>query len=90
MATILPRIQVTPTPELQAAIEGELARRPGMSRSEVVLGFALRGIARTADDAAERRAARRRALEETRGMIDYPPGYLAELRRDSDRGEAAT
>ena len=33
---------------------------------------------------AERRAARRKVLEETRGSMKdaYPPGYLEELRKD--------
>ncbi len=85
MATLLPRIQVTPTPELHAAIESELRRRPGASRSEIVLGLALRGLAGAVDDVAARRAARRLAIEETRGLLDYPDGYLTELRRDWDR-----
>ena len=86
MATLLPRIQVTPTPELHAAIEAERRRRPGASRSEIVLGLALRGLARVDDDAVARRSARRLAIEETRGLLDYPDGYLTELRRDWERG----
>ncbi|HWL60032.1 MAG TPA: hypothetical protein VNQ48_04010 [Microbacteriaceae bacterium] len=89
MATLLPRIQVTPTPELVAAIEAEQRRRPGASRSEIVVGLALRGLAGADGEAQTRREARRRALAETRGLLDYPADYLTGLRRDWDRGDNA-
>lgn len=89
MATLLPRIQVTPTPELLAAIEAERRRRPEASRSEIVVELALRGVESEAAAASDRRAERRRAIEETRGLVEYPAGYLAGLREDWDRGGAA-
>jgi len=76
---------VTPTPELQAAIEAEARRAPAVPRSELVVRLALRGARATDHDRAARRARRRQALHETRGTFAYPDGYLDDLREDWDR-----
>lgn len=84
MATTLPRIQVTQTPELAAGLELAAKEWPGASRSELVARLAEAGSEILAAKRAARRAERRRVLGETRGKysLAYPPGYLEELRKD--------
>lgn len=84
MATTLPRIQVTQTPELAAGLELAAKEWPEASRSELVVRLAESGIENLTVKRAARRAARRKVLEETRGKYAdaYPPGYLEELRKD--------
>lgn len=85
MPTTLPRIQVTQTPELAAGLELAAKEWPGASRSELVARLAEAGTEILAARRAARRAERRKALEQTRGMFGpdvYPPGYLDELRQD--------
>lgn len=84
MATTLPRIQVTQTPELAAGLELAAKEWPGASRSELVARLAESGIENLTVKRAARRAARRKVLEETRGKYAdaYPPGYLEDLRKD--------
>ncbi|GAA5151455.1 hypothetical protein GCM10025768_17820 [Microbacterium pseudoresistens] len=82
MATTLPRIQVTQTPELAAGLELAAEEWPGASRSELVARLAESGLEALAAKRAARRAQRRKALKETRGKFRYPLGYLEELRKD--------
>ncbi|MFT4158321.1 MAG: hypothetical protein QM630_10430 [Microbacterium sp.] len=84
MATTLPRIQVTQTPELAAALEIAAKEWPGASRSELVARLAANGVEALAEKRAARRAARRKVLEETLGKYSdaFPPGYLEDLRKD--------
>ena len=85
MPTTLPRIQVTQTPALREALELAAEEWPGMPRSELVARLAVEGAEFLSAARAQRRAARRRALDETRGIFGadvYPPGYLEELRND--------
>lgn len=82
MATTLARIQVTQTPALAAGLELAAKEWPGASRSELVARLAEAGSEVLAAKRAERRAQRRKVLEETRGRYHYPPGYLEELRAD--------
>ncbi|WP_133192791.1 MULTISPECIES: hypothetical protein [unclassified Microbacterium] len=82
MATTLPRIQVTQSPELAAGLELAAQEWPGASRSELVARLAESGVEALTAKRAARRAERRKVLEETRGKYRYPPGYLAELRED--------
>jgi len=82
MPTALTRIQVTTTPAVAHALEIAEREWPGVARSEQLARLAARGAESVESAREERRGARRRALEQTRGTIDYPPGYLEELRRD--------
>lgn len=85
MPTILQRIQVTQTPALRDALALAADEWPGIPRSELVARLAVEGAESLAAARAGRRAARRRALDETRGIFGtdvYPPGYLEELRKD--------
>ncbi len=82
MPTALPRIQVTQTPPVAHALEIAAKEWPGVPRSELITRLMMAGAQSVETARAERRAARRRVLEETRGTIDYPPGYLEELRKD--------
>lgn len=82
MPTALTRIQVTATPPVARALEIAEQEWPGMPRSEQLARLAELGAERVEASRAERRAARRRVLQETRGSIDYPPDYLERLREE--------
>ncbi|MCE7480717.1 MULTISPECIES: hypothetical protein [Microbacterium] len=85
MPTTLTRIQVTQTPALRDALELAAEEWPGVPRSELVARLAVEGGQSLAAVRAARRVARRRALDETRGIFGpdvYPPGYLDDLRKD--------
>lgn len=82
MPTILPRIQVTRTPEVERALDVAARLWPEAPLSERLARLATLG----ADSAsgAESALQRRQALEKYQGAFAdaYPPGYLEELRRD--------
>ncbi|MFT3861845.1 hypothetical protein [Micropruina sp.] len=82
MPTTLTRIQVTQTPPVAHALEIAAKEWPGIPRSELITRLMTAGAQSVETARAERRAARRKVLEETRGTIDYPPGYLEDLRKD--------
>ena len=80
MPTVLPRIQVTQTPEIELAAK----EWPGVPRSELLARLAKAGSDSLVAARASRRTERRKVLEETRRKYAdaYPPGYLEELRKD--------
>lgn len=82
MPTALTRIQVTQTPAVARALEVAEKEWPGLPRSELLARLAERGAESVESARARRREERRKALRETQGTIDYPPGYLEELRKD--------
>ena len=86
MPTTLARIQVTQTPPVARALEIGAREWPGIPRSEVIARLLTAGAQSVETARAERRAARRAALEETRGNFRdaFPEGYLADLRQDWD------
>lgn len=84
MPTTLARIQVTQTPPVKHALEIAEREWPGVPRSELITRLLTAGARSVETARAERRAARRKVLEETRGSLRdaYPQGYLEELRKD--------
>lgn len=84
MPTALSRIQVTQTEPVAHALEIAAREWPGVPRSELIARLMRRGAESVEAARAERRSARRRVLEETRGKFSdaFPPGYLEELRKD--------
>lgn len=82
MPTTLPRIQVTRTPELEHALEVAAREWPKAPSSELLTRLAVEAAERREAERAERRERRRAALRATQGTIDFPPGYLEELRED--------
>lgn len=82
MPTALQRIQVTKTPPVERALEIAAREWPGVPRSELITRLVMVGAEHLAAAHSERRRMRRDALQQLRGSIDYPSGYLAELRED--------
>lgn len=84
MPTALVRIQVTQTAPVAHALEIAAKEWPGVARSELITRLLTVGAQSVETARQERRAARRKVLEETRGSFReaYPPGYLEELRKD--------
>ncbi len=86
MPTALPRIQVTRTDEVERALEVAERLWPDLALSERLARLAAMGAqaAVDAETSAQRRADRRKVLEQYQGKfaVDYPPGYLENLRKD--------
>lgn len=84
MATTLPRIQVTLTPEVQEAMAVAEQMWPGSYRSELATRLILRGREALADAGVEQRDRRRQAIADALGSVHdaYPEGYLEQLRED--------
>ena len=84
MPTTLPRIQVTQTPPVAHALEVAAKEWPDAPRAELITRLMERGAESVEAARAQRRAARRTALESSRGALAdaYPSGYLDELRKD--------
>lgn len=86
MPTILPRVQVTRTPEVERALDVAARLWPDAPLSERLARLATLGAdsASGAEEAARERESRREALEKYQGAFadDFPPGYLEELRKD--------
>lgn len=75
---------VTETDELAAALDVAAARWPGRSRRELLLLLVAEGRKAIEADREGDLAARRAAIEATRGALTgaYEPGYLERLRDD--------
>lgn len=84
MATVHPRIQVTPNDELIEALDRAAVRWPGKSKSELVLRLALAGARSGAEEHAAEVARRLDALTRLRdaGNDMYDPDELAKLREE--------
>ena len=84
MPTTLARIQVTQTPPVAHALEVAAREWPGVPRAELIARLLSVGAESVEGARAERRAHRRKVLEETRGSLReaYPRGYLEDLRED--------
>jgi len=84
MPTALHRIQVTQTPPVAHALEVAAKEWPDAPRAELIARLMERGAQSVEAARAERRIARRAALEQSQGSFAgaYPPGYLDELRKD--------
>jgi len=84
MPTTYPRIQVTITPDVAAALAAAEQQWPQAARSELVTN--LIGLARHSlgVEQAKKQADRRQAITETAGILTgaYPDNYLDDLRAD--------
>lgn len=82
MPTLRARYQITETPEVERAIDLAATRWPDEPRSRLIHRLVQLGadeIERREDERVTKRLA---AIRESAGTVDYPPGYLEELRRD--------
>jgi hypothetical protein len=84
MPTTRPRLTITETDDVAAALDAAAARWPGASRRELLLRLVEQGrevLDRDRDDAVARR---RDAIRRTSGALTgaYEPGYLERLRDD--------
>ncbi|MCA1696207.1 MAG: hypothetical protein LC749_16620 [Actinobacteria bacterium] len=82
--TTRPRIMVTETDELAAALDSAAARYPGLTRAQLLTRLALegQGVAQRAQE--DRRRERLDALREHSGALTgaYGERYLAQLRQE--------
>ncbi|GAA0336105.1 hypothetical protein [Micropruina glycogenica] len=84
MPTNLGRIQVTQTPPVAAALKVAELEWPDVPRAEQITRLLTAGAEAVRASRAERAAARRLVLNETRGSLRsaYPRDYLDDLRQD--------
>jgi hypothetical protein len=84
MPTTRPRHQVTETDELAAALDEAAARRPQLSRGQLITRLALEGhraaVVRQCRHRSDRLDALRRHRDALTGV--YPRGHLEDLRED--------
>lgn len=82
MSTVHPRIQVTPTDDLLAALDRAAERWPGASRSELMVRLALEGDRSGIEQHARQAIERAQAIESLRALADdlYDPDELTLLR----------
>lgn len=84
MTTVHPRIQVTPTDDLLAALDRAAKRWPGASRSELVVRLALEGDRSGIEQHARQALERAQAIEGLRALAGdlYDPDELRHLREE--------
>ena len=85
MPTTRPRLTITETDELAAALDAAAARWPGVgSRRELLLRLVEQGREALDRERAEESARRRDAVRRTSGALTgvYEPDYLERLRED--------
>ncbi|MDT0156102.1 hypothetical protein Q9R19_00510 [Microbacterium sp. ARD32] len=82
MATVHPRIQVTPNDDLMAALERAAERWPDASRSELMLRLALEGDRSGIERHARVAVERAREIDALRALVGdlYDPNELEQLR----------
>src|SRR3954471_4473895 len=82
--TTRPRIMVTETDELAAALDFAAARYPGLSRAQLLTRLALEGHVTAQHTQEARRRQRLDALRAHSGTLTgaYGPGYLERLRQE--------
>jgi hypothetical protein len=82
--TTRPRHQITETPEVARAIDLAARRWPGESRAQLLRRVIGAGGAALEDDRLTEVERRRAVLAAIAGKYDdaFPPGHLADLRRD--------
>lgn len=84
MPTVRPRVFVTETDELTAALDEASQRWPGESRSALLVRLALEGHHAAQEAHAGLVSVRREAIDRWGGAFSdgYDPALLAELRKD--------
>lgn len=84
MPTLRPRITVTESDELAAALDEAQERWPDASRSEALARLALDAADRARHANHERLARRRRAVKAGGSLMSgrYEPDYLGQLRAE--------
>lgn len=84
MPTTRPRHQITETPDVARAIDIAAQRWPGEPRGKLLLRLVTTGATALEDSRDAEIERRRAAIQATSGKYAdaFPPGYLADLRRD--------
>lgn len=82
MPTALPRIQVTQTAPVAAALQVAAQRWPDAPRSEQLARLLTTGANALAESQREQHDTRRQALDAASGRIRYPDHYLDALRSE--------
>lgn len=87
MPTVLPRYQVTETPDVARALDAAERRWPGERRSVLLRRLIEQGAAVLDGQRSERQEARRQAVATTSGNYDecFDPEFLERLRDDWPR-----